>query len=61
MSVERELWTIDEVAAHLRVAVATVRWLRQEGRFAPAVRIGRRVVWDRAEVDAWVRRHSEVA
>ena len=39
--------TIEEVARSLRVSVLTVRWLRQEGRFAPAIKIGRRVVWDR--------------
>jgi Helix-turn-helix domain len=30
--------TIEEVARSLRVSVPTVRWLRQEGRFAPAPR-----------------------
>jgi hypothetical protein len=30
-----ELLTIEEVAERLRVSVLTVRWLRQEGRFAP--------------------------
>lgn len=46
--------TIDEVAELLRVPVLTVRWLRQEGRFAPAIRVGRRLVWDRRELDDWV-------
>ncbi len=32
------LMTIDEVAEYLRVPVLTVRWLRQEGRFSPAVK-----------------------
>ena len=32
----KELLTIEEVADRLRVSVPTVRWLRQEGRFAPA-------------------------
>ena len=31
------LMTIEEVAEYLRVPVPTIRWLRQEGRFAPAV------------------------
>src|SRR5690348_474628 len=41
-----ELLTIEEVAERLRVSVLTVRWLRQEGRFAPAIKVGRRLVWD---------------
>jgi excisionase family DNA binding protein len=51
--------TIDEVAQLLRVPVLTVRWLRQEGRFAPAVRVGRRLVWDRRDLDEWVDRQRE--
>ena len=55
-----ELLTIDEVAAELRVSVATVRWLLQEGRFAPAVRVGRRLVWDRRVIVAWIDAHREL-
>ena len=40
-----DLLTIEEVAERLRVSVLTVRWLRQEGRFAPAIKVGRRLVW----------------
>jgi excisionase family DNA binding protein len=43
------LMTIDEVAGYLRVPVLTVRWLRQEGRFAPAVKVGRRLVWEECD------------
>lgn len=56
-----ELMTIDEVAAHLRVSVMTVRWLRQEGRFAPAVKIGRRLLWERSTVIEWVATNREAA
>ena len=48
------LLTIDEVAEYLRVPVLTIRWLRQEGRFSPAVKVGRRLVWERAAVIARV-------
>jgi len=58
---ENRLLTIDEVAQHLRVSVLTVRWLRQEGRFAPAIKIGRRLVWNAADLDRWVRSQAEVA
>jgi excisionase family DNA binding protein len=57
----RAYMTIEEVARSLRVSVPTVRWLRQEGRFAPAIKIGRRVVWDEAEVLAWIERNRESA
>jgi excisionase family DNA binding protein len=57
------LLTIDEVAERLRVPVLTIRWLRQEGRFAPAIRVGRRLVWDVSDIDAWVehQRETEIA
>ena len=54
-----ELLTIDDVAERLRVSVLTVRWLRQEGRFVPAIRVGRRLVWDARDVAAWLDSHRE--
>jgi excisionase family DNA binding protein len=59
MVIVKAYMTIEEVARCLRVPVPTVRWLRQEGRFAPAIRVGRRVVWDEAEVLAWMARNRE--
>jgi len=56
-----QLLTIDEVAEYCRVTVLTVRWLRQEGRFAPAIKIGRRLVWDVADLDAWIDSQREAA
>lgn len=56
-----ELLTIEEVADRLRVSVLTVRWLRQEGRFAPAIRVGRRLVWDARDVTAWLDSRRETA
>jgi excisionase family DNA binding protein len=53
--------TIEEVARSLRVSVPTVRWLRQKGRFAPAIKIGRRVVWDEQALAAWVEANRESA
>jgi excisionase family DNA binding protein len=55
------LMTIDEVAQRLRVPVLTIRWLRQEGRFVPAIKVGRRLVWDARDVDAWIERQREGA
>jgi excisionase family DNA binding protein len=45
-----ELLTIEEVADRLRVSVLTVRWFRKEGRFAPAIKVGRRLMWDARDV-----------
>jgi predicted DNA-binding transcriptional regulator AlpA len=53
------LWNIDEVAAYLRVPVLTIRWLRQEGRFAPAIKVGRRLVWDARDIAAWLETQRE--
>ncbi|HYO18967.1 MAG TPA: helix-turn-helix domain-containing protein [Dermatophilaceae bacterium] len=53
--------TIEDVAERLRVTVATVRWLRLEGRFAPAVRVGRRLMWATEDIDAWISAQREDA
>ena len=52
---------IEDVAEYLRVPVLTIRWLRQEGRFAPAIKIGRRLVWDAQDVAAWAEARREKA
>jgi excisionase family DNA binding protein len=54
-----ELLTIEEVADRLRVWVLTVRWLRQEGRFVPAIKVGRRLMWDTRDVAAWLEAQRE--
>ncbi len=54
-----ELLTIEDVAERLRVSVETVRWLRQQGRFAPAIKVGRRLMWDAQDVDAWLKAQRE--
>lgn len=54
-----ELLTIEEVAEQLRVSVQTVRWLRQGRRFVPAIRVGRRLMWDARDVVAWVESQRE--
>lgn len=54
-----ELLRIEEVAERLRVTVPTVRWLRQAGRFTPAIKIGRRLMWDARDVAAWLETQRE--
>lgn len=54
-----ELLTVDEVAARLRVTVPTLRWLRTEGRFAPAIKVGRRLLWSVQDIDRWISAQCE--
>ena len=54
-----DLLTSEEVAERLRVSVLTVRWLRQEGSFVPAIKVGRRLVWDARDVAAWLESQRE--
>jgi excisionase family DNA binding protein len=56
-----QLMNIQEVARYLRVPVPTIRWLRQEGRFPPAIKVGRRLVWDLTDVRAWAEEQREKA
>lgn len=58
---QHELLTIDETAERLRVPVLTVRWLRQQRRFPPAVKVGRRLLWDVRDLDAWIEDQREIA
>lgn len=52
---------IDEVAQRIRVSPNTVRYLRQEGRFAPAIKVGRLLYWEEADIEAWLRAQKEPA
>jgi excisionase family DNA binding protein len=55
------LLSIDETAERLHVQRCTIRNLRQAGRFAPAVKIGRRLFWDEADLEEWLRQQKESA
>ena len=57
----QKLLSIDEAAERLRVPVCTVRNLRLAGRFAPATKIGRRLFWDEADLEEWIRHQKESA
>ncbi|MGI5519336.1 helix-turn-helix transcriptional regulator [Micromonospora sp. CA-259024] len=50
-----ELWSVDDVAAFLRVPVETLYRWRKVKYGPPAARIGRHLRYDPAEVRAWVR------
>ena len=49
-----ELLTIAEVAELLRSPVATLRYWRYTGTGPRSFKIGRRVVYSRSELDAWI-------
>jgi hypothetical protein len=49
-----ELLTIEEAAALAKKPVATMRWLRATGRGPRSGKLGRRVVYKRDDVIAWV-------
>ena len=59
--VDDTLLNVEEAAALLRVSPETVKYLRSQRRFAPAIRIGRRVMWLRSDVVAWRNQQRETA
>lgn len=44
----------EEVAAMARKPVATIRWLKHIGQGPKCGKLGRRVVYRRADVEAWI-------
>ena len=56
---EDALLNVNEVAAFLRVSPETVKYLRSQGRFAPAIKIGRRVMWLHSDLVTWRNRQRE--
>ncbi|SHU12293.1 Helix-turn-helix domain [Mycobacteroides abscessus subsp. abscessus] len=50
-----DLMSIDEVSDETGVAVATLRWWRATGGGGPrSAKLGRRVVYRRSDVEAWI-------
>lgn len=56
-----DLLTIDETAAMIRRPVNTLRYWRHEGTGPKSARIGRRVMYRRADVTAWIEAQYEDA
>jgi predicted DNA-binding transcriptional regulator AlpA len=52
--VESELMTFPEVVAASRQPEATMRWLIHAGKGPRHAKIGRRLVFRRADVEAWI-------
>lgn len=53
-----ELLTTEEAAAVLRVAERTLRTWRQTGEGPRFVKVGQRVTYNRADVEAWWERQA---
>lgn len=56
---EDELLTIAEVAAIVRVPIATLRYWRHLGEGPHSFRVGRAVRYWRGEVIAWLKEQSD--
>lgn len=49
-----DLLDIDEAAALAKKPVSTMRWLRATGQGPRSGKLGRRVVYRREDVEAWI-------
>ena len=52
--INSDLLYTEEVAALARKPVATIRWLKAMGQGPRCGKLGRRVVYRRADVEAWI-------
>lgn len=52
--VTSEPLTTEEVAGMTRIPTATLRYFRYLGTGPRSYKLGRKVVYDRADVDAWI-------
>jgi len=59
--VDDVLLDLEETAEFFRVSPETVKYLRSQGRFAPAIKIGRRVMWLREDLLRWRDQQRESA
>jgi hypothetical protein len=53
------LLTVDEAAEWCGITRNTLSYLRMEGRFAPALKIGRRCYWTPEDLVAWIDAQRE--
>ena len=54
-----EFLLLNEVATLTRQPVSTLRWLRHQNRGQAAVKLGRRLVYRRSAVLAWIRQQEQ--
>jgi hypothetical protein len=51
----------DEAAAWCHISVGTLNHMRYHGRYAPAIRIGKRCFWTPKDLLAWLESQKEPA
>lgn len=56
-----DLMFVDEVSSATRIPEATLRWLRHMSRGPRSFKVGRRVVYKRADVEAWLEEQYQQA
>ncbi len=56
-----ELLTAVEAAEWCRITVGTLQHLRTHGRFAPAVKVGKRCFWMPEDLLGWLAEQKETA
>jgi excisionase family DNA binding protein len=55
---KQEFMTTEELAELLRTSRGNVHYWRHIGKGPPAVKVGRRVLFRRADVEAWLEDHE---
>lgn len=55
------LLTVDEAATWCHITRGTLNHLRFHGRFAPAIRIGKRCFWTPEDLLEWIQSQREAA
>jgi predicted DNA-binding transcriptional regulator AlpA len=53
-NLESDILFTEEVAALARKTPATIRWLKATGQGPKCGKLGRRVIYRRADVEAWI-------
>mgnify|MGYP002355399842 CR=1 FL=1 len=56
-----DLMFTEEVSAKCRVPEPTLRWWRHVGTGPKSFRLGRRVVYKRADVEAWIEEQYQAS
>jgi excisionase family DNA binding protein len=54
-----ELMDTAEIADLLRTTVSAIYGLKYRGEMPPAARVGRRLLWKRADIERWIERRIE--
>ena len=59
MTERTQLLTVEELSEQIRKSVPAIHTMRYRGEGPPAVRIGKRVDFTVAGVEAWIAEHAE--